>query len=91
MIQTISIQVIGKVQGVFFRQSTHDKAVQLGITGWVQNQPDGSVYITATGEPEQLDELLAWCRQGPPKAQVVKVQVQQFPPELFDGFYIRRY
>ena len=65
MLQTISITVSGKVQGVFYRQSTKEMATSLGITGQVKNLSDGSVYIIATGTKEQLDKLVDWCRQGP--------------------------
>ena len=68
--QTISIIVKGRVQGVFYRQSTREKARELGLTGYVQNMENGSVHIVATGEHEKLDQLIAWCRQGPPKAKV---------------------
>ncbi|MBM3415203.1 MAG: acylphosphatase [Bacteroidetes bacterium] len=91
MIQTISITVRGKVQGVFFRQSSRDKALQLGITGWVKNLSDGSVSILASGNQQQLDEFLAWCRQGPPKAAVAGIDVQPHTAESFKGFVILRF
>lgn len=89
MLQTISITVSGKVQGVYFRQGTREKASQLGVTGFVKNLPDKTVYIIATAVKEQLDELLAWCRVGPPRAQVTDVQVQQQPVQQFEKFSIR--
>jgi acylphosphatase len=70
MLQTISIIVKGKVQGVYFRQTTHEKATALGITGVVRNLPDRSVKIIATGTKDQLDKLTAWCKQGPSRAEV---------------------
>ena len=70
MLQTISILVSGKVQGVFFRHSTREKATSLGVTGFVMNQPDDTVFIIATGTREKLEEMVAWCRLGPPKAIV---------------------
>lgn len=90
MIQTISIIVTGKVQGVFYRQSTKEKAMALGITGIVKNKPDGSVYIQATGEAGRLNELVAWCRQGPAQAEVTSVQVETMAPRAFIGFTIQR-
>ena len=73
MAQTISIHITGKVQGVFYRQSTREKAVSLGLTGTVRNNPDGSVTVVASGDKELLDELVSWCRQGPPSARVNNV------------------
>lgn len=91
MLQTISIIVSGKVQGVFFRQSTKEIATNLGINGQVKNLPDGSVYILATGTKDQLDNLLAWCRQGPPKATVIRIDIKELPYQLYDGFEILRH
>jgi acylphosphatase len=80
---TYSIIVTGKVQGVFYRQSTKEKAIAIGVKGIVKNENDGSVKIIATGSKEQLDKLIAWCRQGPPKAKVDTVNVKE---ELFRNF-----
>lgn len=88
---TITITVSGKVQGVYYRQSTKETATALGITGEVKNLLDGSVYIVATGTKEQLDKLIAWCRQGPPKARVTGVEVQELPLLQIDGFSIHRF
>ena len=90
MQQTISIAVSGKVQGVFYRQSTKEKALELGLTGTVKNMPDGSVFIMASGTPEQLNALVAWCKQGPPRAEVSSVQVEQIAPHAFFGFTVQR-
>lgn len=70
---TVNIRVFGIVQGVFFRRSTKDKADELGISGWVRNEPDGSVEIMATGEKEVLVDLIEWCKDGSPMAKVDKV------------------
>ena len=88
MLQTISILVTGKVQGVFYRQSVKEKAINLGITGIVQNLPDGNVYIRASGTTEQLDSLVSWCWQGPPRARVNSVDVDIWPYQSFDNFSI---
>ena len=90
MVQTISITVSGIVQGVFYRQSTKEKALELGISGFVKNLPDGSVYIVATGASDQLDQLVAWCRQGPSRAKVTAVNVEQETPQVFTGFAIQK-
>ena len=90
MLQTFSILVIGKVQGVFYRQSTKEKALELGLTGVVKNLPGGSVLIQASGTASQLNQLVAWCRQGPSRAQVTGVQVEHIEPRAFIGFTVQR-
>ncbi|MFN7014688.1 MAG: acylphosphatase, partial [Bacteroidia bacterium] len=61
MQKAFQIQVIGKVQGVYYRQSTRDKALELSLKGTVQNLPDGSVLIHAEGSEEKIRELISWC------------------------------
>lgn len=78
------------MQGVFYRQSTMEKAEQLGITGIVKNLPDGNVLIMATGSTDQLNQLVAWCKQGPPRAVVTSVQVEKLAPQAYIGFTIVR-
>ncbi len=90
MLKTLSIKVAGKVQGVYYRQSTREKAQQLGVTGTVQNLRNGDVLIMATGTDEQLEKLVNWCRQGPPRAVVTNVQVEQNDMRSFNGFTIQR-
>ncbi|MEM3555286.1 MAG: acylphosphatase [Candidatus Micrarchaeia archaeon] len=67
-------EIYGIVQGVFFRSNTQRKAFSLGLTGWVRNRRDGSVEVLAEGEREALEELLSWCRKGPPGARVDRVE-----------------
>ena len=90
MQQTLTILVKGKVQGVFFRRHTREKALQLGLTGWVKNEQDGSVRIRASGMPAQITALAEWCKQGPPSANVTAVQVIPEPYQPFDDFRIER-
>ena len=90
MQKTIAITVTGKVQGVFFRQSTREKAVALGITGTAANRPNGSVYIVATGTTEQLAALTAWSKVGPPKAAVISIEIVDLPLQAFADFKIIR-
>ncbi|WP_315818162.1 acylphosphatase [Paraflavitalea speifideaquila] len=90
MLQTVSIIVTGKVQGVFYRQSTKEKALELGITGTVKNQPDGSVLIQASGPSTVINQLIAWCRQGPSRAQVTSVEVTIIETRAFIGFTVLR-
>jgi acylphosphatase len=90
MLQTISITVSGVVQGVFYRQSTKEKALELGISGIVKNLPDGNVHILATGTGDQLDQLVQWCKQGPRNAKVSSVNVVKMEMEKYFGFTIQR-
>jgi acylphosphatase len=66
--------VVGQVQGVFFRDSTRERAEQLGLTGWVKNLPDGRVEAVFEGSPERVREMIQWCEQGPPHAAVEEVE-----------------
>jgi acylphosphatase len=70
----IHILVFGDVQGVFFRAGTVSEAKRLGLTGWVRNNPDGSVEMIAQGGREQLQKLLEWCAHGPAGASVSRVE-----------------
>lgn len=90
MEQTISITVTGLVQGVYYRQSTREKALELGVSGMVKNLPNGNVHILATGTAEQLNELVHWCKQGPPRAQVKSVDVEDVDRQVFMTFVILR-
>jgi acylphosphatase len=72
----VHLRIYGQVQGVFFRASTESEARRLGVTGWVRNRPDGSVEAVAEGPKADLENLLAWCRHGPPRAQVDRVEVE---------------
>lgn len=88
--QTVFIKVYGKVQGVFFRQSTVAKASELGIKGFVLNAPDGAVEITAQSPQEKLDEFIRWCHHGPERARVDKVEWNNVSSDIsFDSFEVR--
>ncbi|HHJ38573.1 MAG: acylphosphatase [Methylothermaceae bacteria B42] len=90
MSKRLQILVSGKVQGVFYRATAVEVARSLGLKGWVRNLPDGRVEMVAEGEPEALNQLLDWCRQGPPAARVDKVDVEEIPCESdLTGFQIR--
>ena len=91
MLQTVEINVSGRVQGVFYRQSTKEKALELGIKGKVMNLDDGNVKIIATGTKEQLNKLADWCKTGPPKARVTNVDVQELSLQSFENFSIVRF
>ncbi len=70
----IRARLYGVVQGVFFRAGTRQEASKLDLTGWVSNREDGSVELEAQGPSREVDRLLSWCRQGPPDAEVDRVE-----------------
>lgn len=76
----VHVTVSGRVQGVFFRVSTLEKAQQLGLVGTVKNLPDDSVEILAQGAEEAVEELLRWAHQGPPSAEVRSLAIRNEAP-----------
>jgi acylphosphatase len=88
--RAFSFSIRGKVQGVFYRARTKDKADELGLKGWVRNMPDGSVEIHAEGPDGQLKELEEWCWQGPPAAEVTSVMVKEAADEGHPSFEIQK-
>ena len=85
----VHLFVRGRVQGVFFRAGTQKAAEGLGLAGWVKNCGDGSVEIHAEGNKEKLEELIAWCRQGPPMASVSNIDLNWIEAEGLRSFDIR--
>jgi len=81
--------VHGRVQGVFFRDTTRRQAAARGVAGWVRNRPGGTVEAVLEGEPEAVEALLAFCREGPPGALVERVEVADEKPEGLAGFEVR--
>ena len=71
----IHIRVSGIVQGVFFRHHARERAIELGVTGWVRNLPDGRVEAVLEGEDRAVDRMVAFCRKGPPGAHVTGVEL----------------
>jgi len=88
--KTIRLTIKGKVQGVFFRATAKDIADDLGVKGWVRNLPDRNVEITATATEEMLQKFIDWCNQGPPKARVDEVIVEELDFQPFNDFRIIR-
>lgn len=82
------VLVSGRVQGVWFRQSCADLARQLGLSGWVRNQPDGRVEAAFEGEASAVEEMVAWCRTGPRRAVVAGVDEFAEQPEGCNGFEV---
>jgi len=84
------VYVSGRVQGVFFRATTRDRADEVGVDGWVKNLPDGRVEAVFEGTEAQVEELVEFCRTGSPSASVEDVEVAYGEPEGLEGFEIRR-
>ena len=82
--------VSGKVQGVWYRQSTVEQAASLGVHGWVRNLPDGRVDAWLEGEEEAVRDVARWLERGPPRAEVSGVQVQEHSPQGYAEFEVRR-
>jgi acylphosphatase len=76
--------VRGRVQGVWFRASTAERAVALGLRGSAENRPDGSVLVLAAGDAAALERLVDWLRRGPPLARVDAVEVEAIDPAASD-------
>jgi acylphosphatase len=83
------VRVRGRVQGVFFRAETRDRARSLGIDGWVTNAGDGSVEAVLEGDRDRLDSLVRWLHQGPAHAAVDAVELSWEEPRGESGFTVR--
>jgi DNA ligase D-like protein (predicted 3'-phosphoesterase) len=88
--RAIRARVEGRVQGVFFRDSTVSRASELGVMGWVRNSDDDTVAAHAEGDPEAVERLISFLREGPPSASVAAVEVEEVKPEGHEQFAIRR-
>lgn len=82
----VHVLIEGRVQGVFFRASTRDEAMARGLAGWVRNRADGRVEAVFEGDKTVVDNMLAWCRKGPPYAYVDHVDIhwQPYQGDLLD-------
>ena len=86
----VQIIVRGRVQGVFYRDTTRRMASGLGLSGTVRNLPEGDVEIVAEGSAEPLGSLIKWCWKGPPAAVVEDVQVVYGETTgEFEGFRVK--
>ncbi len=89
MLEAANIKVHGRVQGVWFRAGTKEKAEELSLTGWVVNRQDGTVEIHAQGEKLQLEKFITWCHQGTPASKVVSLTIDRAQPKQeFKSFEI---
>lgn len=80
--RSVRCLVAGRVQGVYFRAATRDRARALGVCGLARNLPDSRVEVLARGEPNAVGELVAWLWQGPPAARVTSVTVEEWSADV---------
>ena len=78
--------ISGKVQGVWYRASTREKALELGLTGYARNLSDGRVEVVACGDDEPLEALESWLWEGPPLAEVTEVFSEKTEPRRITDF-----
>lgn len=83
------VVVQGRVQGVYFRESTRRTAEELGLAGWVRNRDDGGVEAVFEGSAEAITQAVAWARNGPPGAHVTSLTETAETPDGLTGFAIR--
>ncbi len=88
MIKHYNLKIYGLVQEVFFRESARNLAKRLGLTGWTKNELDGTVKIEIEGEEKSMKEFMAWCKKGPPGAEVKKVEVKEGQVKGYADFLI---
>ena len=85
----VHLIIHGYVQGIFYRASTRETALSLGLSGWVRNMTDGSVEALFEGPVENLHDAVEWCRQGPPGAKVTRIDEKWSDSKAeFDSFEI---
>jgi acylphosphatase len=83
------VVVSGRVQGVFFRDTTRRRADSAGVAGWARNRPDGSVEAVFEGDPAAVEDLVEFCRRGPTRAEVTSIDVTEEEPEGLTTFEVR--
>ena len=81
--------VHGRVQGVFFRDSVRREAESKGVAGWVTNRADGAVEAVFEGDEDAVESMLRFCREGPGRAEVERVEVSEEESEGLQGFEVR--
>ena len=88
MKEATHIIVHGRVQGVWFRAGAKEKADELGLLGWVKNRMEGTVEFHTEGEKLQLEKFIAWCRIGPPAADVTSLDIDEVMVQEYKSFDI---
>lgn len=90
MRKDVLIKISGKVQGVFYRASAKEQADALQVEGWVKNEPDETVSAYVSGDEENVQAFIRWCRTGPPGAQVKDIKIENCAVQSVNGFEVRR-
>ena len=83
------VVVHGHVQGVFFRDTARREAARHGVSGWVRNTPEDTVEAVFEGDREAVERMVGFAEDGPPEAQVERVETFEEDPEGLDGFETR--
>jgi acylphosphatase len=84
----VHVIVSGRVQGVFYRATCIERARALRLGGWVRNLVDGRVEASFEGAPDDIESIVAWCREGPPRARVTAIALEEEPPIGEDSFRV---
>ena len=87
-VRAARVLVSGQVQGVFFRDTCARRARSEGVAGWMRNRADGRVEAWFEGRPQAVENLVTWCREGPPRAEVDGIDVREEKPASLDAFRI---
>ncbi|MDE3213302.1 MAG: acylphosphatase [Bacteroidota bacterium] len=88
--KTIHIEIYGKVQGVYYRASAREIALNCRISGWIRNDYSGKVEALVTGSEADLEKFITWCWEGPSRASVEKVDTREVTLQHFDTFEVLR-
>ncbi len=84
-VKSVHVLVSGRVQGVFFRSSLKATCDRLGVKGWVKNKPDGNLEALLQGQEEELEEVIRWCKRGPERAEVSRVESHDLHSDVVRG------
>jgi acylphosphatase len=87
-VRAARVLVSGRVQGVFYRDTCARRARAEGVAGWIRNRADGRVEAWFEGRPQAVENMVTWCREGPPQADVDAVEVIDEQPASLDAFRI---
>ena len=90
VMNTVHLEISGEVQGVFFRATAKEIAKHHKISGWIKNTFDDKVEALITGEKEDIEKFISWCKQGPEKANVENVIITNAELQFFSGFEVIR-
>jgi acylphosphatase len=88
--QTVHLLITGRVQGVFFRETSRKVAEKLNIKGWIKNTADERVEAMITGEENDVNDFIKWCKIGPQNARVKEVMVSKEADTFFEDYEVRR-